>query len=177
MNDWVAILRESVAGEWDIPPLIAALATVDSQGTPHVRHVVCRRIDDGGNIAITSDRRSAKNQHIRQNPNVELALWLPQRREQFRIAGAISIDSHREEIWKEMSDSSRATFFWPIPGEPLNSDQMFPQGVPVSVSPPMNFEILLLTPQQVDHLELVHHPHRRRRWRNSTNWSVELLNP
>ena len=118
MNDWLAILKESVAGEWDNPPPIAALATVDSIGHPHVRHVVCRRINDDGNIWITSDARTAKNQHVRDNPNAELALWLPQKREQFRIAGTISMKC-------------------PIPPEPPSSGQhLASRQIPSNPSPP-----------------------------------------
>jgi pyridoxamine 5'-phosphate oxidase len=177
MNKWLAILRESVANEWENPPIIAALATVDANGHPHVRHIVCRRIDDAGHITITSDSRSAKNQHVRANPNVELSLWLPQKRQQFRIAGTISIDQRREEIWRDLSDTNRATFFWPIPGDPLNSDETFPAAIPASVMPPLNFELLLLTPEQVEHLDLFPHPHHHRRWRRATNWFLEELNP
>ena len=176
MNDWLAILKESVAGEWDNPPPIAALATVDSIGHPHVRHVVCRRIDDDGNIWITSDARTAKNQHVRDNPNAELALWLPQKREQFRIAGTISINPKREEIWREMSDSTRATFFWPAPGQPPNPQQSFATAVSTTVDPPPNFQVLVLTPEQVEHLELSPHPHRRRRWQRSSNWACQQIN-
>jgi PPOX class probable FMN-dependent enzyme len=177
MTDWLAILKQSVSGEWENPPIIAALATADSNGNPHVRHVICRRIDDNGNIIITSDSRSAKNQHIRAKPNVELSLWLPQKREQFRIAGTISLDPRREEIWRDLSNSTRATFFWPPPADPRNPDQVFADAVPATVNPPANFEVLLLTPEQVEHLELSPHPHRRRRWCRSSNWILEELNP
>jgi len=177
MSRWLAILKESVAGEWENPPIIAALATVDSMSHPHVRHVVCRRIDSDGTIWIASDARMAKNQHVRENPNVELSLWVPQKRQQFRIAGTISIDPRREELWQALSDATRATFFWPPPGEPFNSTQPFAVAVSASVDPPANFEVLVLTPGQVEHLELSAHPHRRRRWKRSSNWAVEELNP
>ncbi|HEV8603774.1 MAG TPA: pyridoxamine 5'-phosphate oxidase family protein [Tepidisphaeraceae bacterium] len=177
MTQWLPILTEAIASELNQRPLIAALATVDSAGHPHVRHVVCRRIDADGAIRIASDARTAKNQHIHTNPSVELALWLPQRRQQFRIAGTISIDPQREETWREMSDATRATFFWPSPAQPLTPAQSFPAAVPATAAPSTNFEVLLLTPHQVEHLEISPHPHRRRRWRRSTNWSLEDLTP
>lgn len=177
MNEWLVILRESVAGEWENPPIIAALATVDSTGQAHVRHVVCRRIDDEGNITITSDTRSSKNQHIRDNPRVELSLWLPQKRQQFRIAGTISIEPQVERIWRDLSDATRATFFWPTPGEPRLDDHHFPAAVPGTVAAPPNFEVLMLAPLHVEHLDISLHPHRRRRWLRSTRWMMEELNP
>jgi len=177
MTDWLAILKESVHEEWENRPVVASLATVDASSNPHVRHVICRLIDDQGNITITSDARSAKNLQIRGNPHVELSLWLPQKRQQFRIAGTISTDSRRDEIWRNLSDSTRATFFWPTPGQPRTADQSFDDAIPDTVTPPPNFEVLLLTPDQVEHLDLNPHPHRRRRWLRSTNWIVEELNP
>jgi pyridoxamine 5'-phosphate oxidase len=177
MSEWLAILKESLASEWENPPIIAALATVDSTGNPHVRHVVCRRIDGDGNVTITSDARSAKNQHILHNPHAELAIWLPQKRQQFRIAGSISIEQRRDEIWRDLSDSTRATFFWPTPAEPLNRKEVFADAVPASVNPPPSFEVLLLAPNQVEQLELEGHPHRRRRWRRAADWTEEELNP
>jgi PPOX class probable FMN-dependent enzyme len=178
MSEWLAILRESVAGEWENPPIIAALATADSSGNPHVRYVVARRIDDDGVITLTSDARSAKNQHIRANPNVELSLWLPQKRQQFRIAGTVSIDSRCDQVWRGLSDATRATFFWPTPAQPLSRDQTFANAIPATVNPPPNFELLALWPQQVEHLDLNPHPHRRRRWLRSTEgWLFDDLNP
>jgi PPOX class probable FMN-dependent enzyme len=177
MSEWLTIFRESISGEWENPPVIAALATGDSAGHSHVRHVVCRRIDDDGNITITSDARSAKNQHIRDNPHVELSLWLPQKRQQFRIAGTISMDSRRDQLWRDLSDATRATFFWPTPGEPRNADQAFADAVPATVNPPDHFQVLVLSPDQVEHLDLTLHPHLRRRWCRSTNWNEERLNP
>jgi pyridoxamine 5'-phosphate oxidase len=182
MMECLAILRESLAREWDDSSPVAALATVDWQKHPHVRHVIVRRVDSDGVIWITSDLRSQKNNQIRQNRRVELCFWLPTAKEQFRIAAAASIiagpERERNWFWANIPDQTRAMFLWPTPGEPLESKLYFPSSTEiVTNTPPETFELLQLTPDQIEHLELTPHPHRRRRWSRSTNWSVEPLNP
>jgi pyridoxamine 5'-phosphate oxidase len=76
-----------------------------------------------------------------------------------------------------LSDSTRATFFWPHPGQPLNPDELFPDAIGPAAGPPATFEVLIIRPDQVEHLDLNPHPHRRRRWRRQTNWELENLNP
>jgi hypothetical protein len=175
MTEWLRILTESIAAEYADRAPVAALATTDGGGKPHVRHVVCRRIDPDGSILVTSDARSHKNQHIRANPNVELSFWLPSRREQFRIAGTMIIEIDAT-IWQSLPIATRAIFFWPFPGQPKASRETFT--TPDSDSaPPPNFEVLRLIPLEVDHLQLFFDPHRRRRWRRETEWLVEELNP
>jgi hypothetical protein len=176
MNEWLHIFKQSIAAEWPNRPPVGALATIDITGFPRVRHVVCPRIDHDGTIRITSDRRSHKNRDIRANPYVELAIWLPSRRQQFRIHGQMSIDSDRQSIWLQLSDETRAIFFWPGPGLP-RAPAEFPTQVPSNVPPPDNFEVLVLKPFSVDLLELTAGPHRLRRWTIHTDWKVEELNP
>jgi PPOX class probable FMN-dependent enzyme len=175
MIQWLRILQDALAAEWPNASVIAALATVDQNNHPHVRHVVCREISSDGTIRITSDARSTKNAHIRANPHVELTLWLPNRREQFRIA-AIAFPGMDKQLWNLLPEATRSTFFWPTPGDPKAPAHAFIQP-PESSPPPANFEVLTLTPQEVDHLELSITPHRRRRWRRHTDWALEDLNP
>jgi pyridoxamine 5'-phosphate oxidase len=42
---------------------------------------------------------------------------------------------------------------------------------------PEHFLLLRIVLDQVELLELTGHPHRRRRWRASTGWEEETLNP
>jgi PPOX class probable FMN-dependent enzyme len=174
MIEWLQIFRNALTAEWGTAPAIAALATVDETGHPHVRNVVCREITADGTIRITSDARSSKNRHIRANPHVELTLWLPARREQFRISAMASLGMDKK-LWDQLPETTRATFFWPAPGQPRAAAEAF---APTPLTqPPANFEVLLLTPQEVDHLELCITPHRRRRWRRNSDWALEELNP
>jgi pyridoxamine 5'-phosphate oxidase len=42
---------------------------------------------------------------------------------------------------------------------------------------PDHFQLLRVALRQVELLELLDHPHRRRRWRAETGWREEALNP
>ena len=53
----------------------------------------------------------------------------------------------------------------------------FPKAIPASDPPPASFEVIVLTPQVVEHLDLNPHPHRRRRWSREAGWAAEELNP
>ncbi len=174
MTEWFSIFLQAVTDEWKDQPLIAAMATADADGSPHVRNVVCRLYGD--QFFITTDSRSEKSKHIQSLALCELAFWLPRRREQFRIMAIAEIDSVDEQVWQDLSDQTRATFYWPPPGQPLQPDQIPPKNRP-SRSPPATFQLISIKPEQVDHLELQPNPHRRRRWRLHTNWQLENLNP
>jgi pyridoxamine 5'-phosphate oxidase len=177
-------LRESLGGEGIDRPWIAALATIGQQHYPHVRHIICRQIDDEGILWIASDARSEKNQQIRSNPSVELAFWLPAARQQYRIGGDAEIFGSqrdhplREMLWRSFTDSTRALFHWPHPGAPrTQGERAFVGGVKghSPVSPAL--ELICVRPAQVDLLELGYLPHRRRRWRGDAQWIAEELNP
>ncbi len=181
MIEWVPILRESLMRESGDADSVAALATVDFQNHPHVRHIIVRRLESDGTIWITSDSRSQKMIQIRHNRHVELSFWLPAAKEQFRIAATALIiggqDGPRYWFWQNVPDKTRATFLWPTPGQPLESKLYFPSSTDMVTAPPENFQLLHLTPHQVEHLDLNPHPHNRRRWKLSTDWTIEELNP
>ena len=43
---------------------------------------------------------------------------------------------------------------------------------------PPNFELIVVRPRRVEHLQLSVHPHRRRRWMLAGNWSAAAeVNP
>ena len=184
MIEWVEELRAGFTEEFGTGPKVVTLATVDDKQFPRARSVVCRRFRDDGLVLIASDARSEKNLHLRRAPMAEICVWLAGRRQQFRLRGPVSVISAgatlawygpgdaivgvrglREEIWLEMSESARALFFWPDPGQPLVSDSsQFPPAVRTGL-PPDTFELLAVFPHDVEKLDLRPHPHRRRRWR------------
>ena len=182
--EWLKVLRDALHADFGREqPRIAMLATVDRAGAPHARAVTCRRIDDDGRLFAVSDSRSEKGVHVRGDERVELVFWLAHQRAQFRVAGAMHVisvgqdEQLRRELWRELSDATRSMFFWPTPGIAMASDDEYPQAVSADVSPPTTFEVLILTPQQVERLLTATHPHRRRRWRADSNWSGVDVNP
>ena len=183
--DWLVELSAAMGAVQRSTPLIATLATVDFLGRPRARSVVCRRIDDNdGSVWIASDSRSEKNEHVRESRRAELVIWLPQPREQFRLFGDVSVldlmdeSGRRGQLWGDLTDATRATFYWPTPGDPLEPKaEAFPKEMPVGEGPPETFEVLLLRPTHVERLQLQPHPHQRTRWRAEREWRAEAVNP
>ncbi len=172
---WLPELRAALDAEYASRPYVVALATVDENGRPRVRSVVCRRAQPDGTLWVCSDARSGKNTQLRRNPHTELVFWLPGRREQFRVAGWVEIvsaetdDPRRGELWGELSDAARALFAWPEPGAPRHPDPAaFPEAIDAGGPIPDTFDLLVIAPEEVEHLDLKVHPHRRRRWRRRT---------
>lgn len=164
------------------------LATLNLQGQPTNRTVVFRGFFSTSNqLQIITDSRSEKINHINHNPAAEICWYFPKTREQFRLAGHLTIidqthdnQTPRLTVWHHLSDSARQQFTWPHPGQPLTSHQQdFCQEIPVNNSPPSNFILLLFNPTKVDHLELRGNPHQRTLYYldDEKNWSIQPVNP
>jgi PPOX class probable FMN-dependent enzyme len=181
--EWIDDLRRALDRQYGRELPVATLATVDRSGAPHARSVICRRIDDEGNICVVSDARTEKNEQVRGDGRVEMVFWLSELQTQFRAAGTMRIvalgqdETMRRELWQSLTDPVRALFFWPTPGIAVAADDVYPQAVSADVPPPKAFELLILKPQQVERLLLSHFPHRRRRWRADANWNGVDINP
>jgi len=177
----VQLLSDALDLEFAGRPRIAALATVDDQATPRVRSVIVRKLTDTGDLWIASDGRSEKNHHLRRNPRAELVLYLAGRREQFRLLGQCTRHSDgtlREEAWRMIPDQTRALFLGPPPGTPrVDCDDHFLRGCPETSPIPASFELLVLAPDEVDHVRLSSWPHGRTRYRAVDGWEGRELNP
>jgi hypothetical protein len=69
-------------------------------------------------------------------------------------------------------------FTWPPSGQPRTApDGAFTPAVAATTPPPDTFELIRLTPTEVDRLELTNTPGRRTRWRRQNDWRPEDLNP
>jgi PPOX class probable FMN-dependent enzyme len=176
---WLELFRTATATE---RPLILSLATVDAEGHPQVRSVVCRRIGSDGSLWVASDARSAKNAQLAADPHAAVVCWIANTREQFRFAGPVEIVSEespsqdRVDLWREMTAESRAMYFWPVPGAPREGSNEFLTDNDDPI-PPRSFEILILRPNEVEHLRLSVRPHDRTRWTLNDEWNLERLNP
>lgn len=178
---WLEPFRAAVSGE-EGRPIVLTLATIHAVGDPNVRSVVCRRIDDQGQIWVASDARTAKHRELIAYPRASAVAWLPAIQEQFRFDGIVKIlDSttggpDRLDLWRALPPTARATFFWPAPGTARNSTDSFAASSD-ALEPPPSFEILVLQPTRVEQLVIAAHPHQRRRWELGVQWTLQELNP
>jgi PPOX class probable FMN-dependent enzyme len=192
MSEWIGELRSALTREFgDGKPCVATLATVDRSGAPRARTVVCRRVADDGTLYVASDARSEKNDQVKASAQAEVVFWLPTLREQYRVLGSVRVggpaaagtggtgDPARAELWRAMSDAGRALFLWASPGaRRVDAPEAFPTAVPAAAAVPPNFELIVVRPRRVEHLQLTVHPHRRRRWMLAGKWSAAAeLNP
>ena len=159
------------------------LATVASDGTPRVRTLVFRGWGGPAALDLLTDGRSAKPAELAHQPQVELCWLLPKARSQFRLRGELTklepgrLQQERQRHWQALSPSGRALWGWPTPADRFDAAAAFPAELADGVPMPGHFLLLRFALSQVELLELVGHPHRRRRWRHESGWAEEPLNP
>lgn len=160
------------------------LATVNTEGKPSNRTVVFRGFVEAA-LQMVTDGRSEKIQQIQMNPWAEACWYFTVTREQFRLAGQLTlIGPHndpgdcRQKAWQAMSDKARQQFYWPQPGQNRSNANAFEPTTVSMEHPTDSFSVLLLTPERVDYLALSGHPHDRHiyeRW--AGEWKVQAVNP
>jgi PPOX class probable FMN-dependent enzyme len=167
------------------------LATVRANGHPANRTVVFRGFLEGTDqLKIITDSRSQKVDQIDQHSWGEACWYFPNTREQFRLAGQLtlvganhsdqSLKNARQTTWQDLSDSARLQFAWPHPGEARADDNSaFSPPPPNPEQPLPNFCLLLLEPVQVDHLELRGNPQNRSLYSQNSDrgWLKQAVNP
>jgi PPOX class probable FMN-dependent enzyme len=167
------------------------LATVTPEGTPANRTVVFRGfVDDTNQLKVVVDTRSNKIEQIHQQPQGEICWYFTQTREQFRLAGELtlvtadhrdpSLTRERQTTWEDLSAKARSQFVWSDPGEPRKADDpAFSKSPPDAKTPLSNFALLLLDPHTVDHLELRGNPQNRYLYYldQASSWTVQAVNP
>lgn len=159
------------------------LATVASDGTPRVRTLVFRGWSAPAILDLFTDGRSDKASELRNLSIAEICWLLPRARSQFRLRSRLcqlpaeELLIQRQHHWRKLTPSARALWGWPEPGIPLELEADFPQELGDTTPMPNHFELMSFEVFQVELLELGGQPHRRRRWRATSAWSEELLNP
>ncbi|MCP9809721.1 pyridoxamine 5'-phosphate oxidase family protein [Cyanobium sp. HWJ4-Hawea] len=184
LPQWRPLLRgareregRSPMGRW------LQLATVAPDGSPRVRTLVFRGWSGPAELDLLTDGRSAKPAELLHQPQVELCWLLPKARSQFRLRGRLEKMEpdlqlrERKRHWQTLSPGGRALWSWPTPSEPFATGALFPEELDDVVPMPEHFLLLRFALSQVELLELVGHPHRRRRWRRESCWREEALNP
>ncbi|MBE9140647.1 pyridoxamine 5'-phosphate oxidase family protein [Nodosilinea sp. LEGE 07088] len=166
------------------------LATVTAVGRPANRTVVFRGwLPDTNTFTLVTDRRSAKVADIAAHPWAEACWYFTHTREQFRLGGPIqvitsadsadsSLASIRQTAWEGLSANARQQFYWPHPAQPRSAEADF-LSQSGGETAPKTFCLVLLSPQQVDHLELRGNPQNRTRYTqpNGDDWLVTAVNP
>ena len=168
------------------------LATVTKEGRPANRTVVFRGFfPDSNQLQIVTDTRSEKISHIKHQPWGEACWYFVKNREQFRLAGKLTLVSEdcadrilqqaRFRAWQQLSDSARKQFAWPDPGKTRTEEEQAFASAQVTADKPLpNFCLLLLNPEVVDRLELRGNPQNR--WfyslsSDSQTWLTRSVNP
>lgn len=167
------------------------LATVGVDNRPANRTVVFRGfVEDTNQLKIITDSRSQKAVQIAQQPWGEACWYFPKTREQFRLAGRLTLikadypdpvlKNARQATWQDLSDAARLQFAWPHSGKARFEDQeAFSPPPPNPEQPLSNFCLLLLEPLQVDHLELRGEPQNRWLYYQDSckDWIKQAVNP
>lgn len=169
------------------------MATVKPNGRPANRTVVYRGfLGDSADITMVTDLRSGKVEEIRANSAGEFAWYMPETRDQFRIAGDLTVVAHdsatmqkeRQEAWARMSPGGRAQFAWPVPGFPRLDDENpdafdIPEDLTSDPKTVLeNFCLVVMRVDEVDHLSL----RKNRRWHHTRKgdgdeWESVEVNP
>lgn len=166
------------------------LATVRLGGDPANRTVVFRGfLAETNQLQFVTDARSEKVEQIGQTPVAEACWYFPNTREQFRLAGKLTLVTTnypdvdllaaRQRLWQTLSDPARTQFTWADPGKPRNDDMELAESTPDPMTPPPTFCLLLLDPDRVDHLELRGNPQNRWQYHRDTSgdWVKQAVNP
>jgi pyridoxamine 5'-phosphate oxidase len=166
------------------------LATVRADGCPANRTVVFRGfLADSHQLTMVSDIRSDKFKELGSNSWAEVCWFFPRTREQFRLAGCVTavgeasgepaLQEARRDAWRTLTDSTRQSFTWPVPGESRDAIAAFLAESPASNSPLPCFGLLVLDPCRVDHLELDGNPQSRwiSRRDDHSRWTSHEVNP
>jgi PPOX class probable FMN-dependent enzyme len=179
---WREQLKRAIRGNRrDAHNRYLQFATVGLDGKPRVRMVVFRGFSPSEiSFFIITDARSEKVKELAHCPDVEVGWYFTHTREQFRLQCSSEIhshsadsDLHRDALWKALSDSAKAQFFWPKPGLPSGEGQ----SLEITAHPPETFVIIECRPQRVDYLLLAKTQRRMVSDLTASGWTEVSVNP
>ena len=179
------------------------LATVDVQGSPHVRTMVFRGFDEVDHgVLMCTDFASDKCQQLGHNSKAQIVWYLSKARTQYRLSGtaellsAISLETGSCDQNHNDSDNSndncndncnvdmRGDIWRKLSANAKNSfvensisyelnSSLQDQGDIDKESLPSNFAVIKLNPTWVESLDLRSNPHKRTQWRLSDSKWVD----
>jgi pyridoxamine 5'-phosphate oxidase len=95
LDAWLAPVGHHAAGtDFTTTPLMA-LATVDADGFPRVRHVLLSAYDRG-RLHFHTDERSAKSAQLLADPRVGATIFWPENARQLSVSGTVERESVEE---------------------------------------------------------------------------------
>ncbi len=139
------------------------LATTQVDHIPAQRTIIIRRILPGNEILIFTDYRSPKVQEIKQQPQVGLLFYDPNKKLQIRLQATAKIH-HQDALclreWSKLSDHRKTDYQTTLPpGADLLEEDLVSSHDPTLGS--NFFSIISLTPLNIDVLELRPNGHQR----------------
>jgi hypothetical protein len=169
---WQALDRAAV--DRHSPWHTTVVATSDAAGVPDLRTVVLRGCDPvARTLRFHTDRRSAKIDVLRANPQAALLFYDPASKVQLRARGPISLVTHGpffEQVWTETALMSRRCYLTdpppgtvadrPITGLPGDLGQRRPRAEE-SEAGRANFTLAIIRVAHFDWLHLAADGHRR----------------
>jgi len=184
---WTTALRRAIRrNRRDAHNRYLQLATLRADGSPAVRTLVFRELDEGvAELHMVTDQRSGKVEAIAVDPRAEIAWYFTHTREQFRLRGTLRLtgpeasepaaQDRRKAMWQALSEAAREQFFWPHPGQPVGSGE----APAPSAKVPDTFLVLTLAIAEVDHLTLRGDPQTRFQSRRGDDgaWVSKAINP
>ena len=167
------------------------------------RQVVYRGfLGETAKVTVVTDLRSNKVEELARNAAGEFAWYFPESREQFRIAGDLtvvtkdspSMQKERLEAWSRMSPNGRAQFLWPEPGFPQLDANENENGARAEKSHKQTFEVdeaatrdaknaaenfclVVMDVNEVDHLSLRSNRRYVHVRDENGEWGVTEVNP
>jgi pyridoxamine 5'-phosphate oxidase len=99
-----------------------ALATAGEEGSPSVRFVLLRGLDQDG-LRWFTNRASRKGRDVAANPRAAAAFWWPQLDRQVRVAGTVQAldDEASTAYWRTRPRGSQLSASASRQGEPIGS--------------------------------------------------------
>ncbi|MEM6785604.1 MAG: pyridoxamine 5'-phosphate oxidase [Bacteroidota bacterium] len=184
--DWFAAAEAHAAIRY---PHAMTLATVDADGVPDARIVLCHAFDARG-FAFMTDARSPKAQHLAAYPQAALVFYWEPLERQVRIRGRVepSTDAAADAYFAERPRRSRITAWASVQSAPLDDragledrmaehDDRFADVEPVARPP--HWRAFCVVPDRVEFWQAAARRlhHRVRYDRDAAGWTRTLLEP
>jgi pyridoxine/pyridoxamine 5'-phosphate oxidase len=157
MEDLINIVNTLLKDEFEDKPYTCCLATTSATGRATARTMVLRDLSVHGGLLFVSDRRTRKDDDLRERPLCEVCFWLPRLNTQVRIQGqAVVVDammdeSMRQAWWNKMDPRAVLIF---------SGRRSEPQLVPM----PTTFELITVTPSWISIDNYATHPPMSQSW-------------